>query len=509
MSYNQVKLKKLIIRAVVVLTVVLLIFLIALNYINTENEEKQEAIMSGQFRSIDELLEYYGCQLKKTRDSELEGFVMDIYAVLKYDLYTEDESNEKFYNEIIEEIAGFLYYQNFRLIDETKDEKIEIEVYCGDSKIQKIVINGIEDYFIYMDSQISLKKYKELPITELSIEAGQLVSCIQNNWSAQTDFGTREAIFQNYYIYFDEGIKTRKIDGKIYNVIFTPKYAGSVVNGITVGVDNNTIIAKLGEPTFRNDDSSIIGYKGDNIYVFFEKNQISVYRNIEEEGFDDFFELVDNFLADEYTFLEFMNELTYLWPDYDEYTYDSETVFLSYPNKGIDVKINYDNTDGIILYNNIGVNQEKANKYLEHTEFVAQLQVDNVFKAEKRRYENEMEFSTKCAEYKENYEAEDNRNRGQIYDYYMKMSNDNIISVYFISQSPDFVNCELNENINTYIWLNDYCFAYSVLNKGIYYYDLKNQVKGTIVSGGDSSYKIKSYENEMLSYDGASIGVQY
>lgn len=508
MNNNQVKLRKLIIRAIVILTVILLIFLIALNYINKTEEEKNEAIMSGQFLSIKDLLEYYGCELEKTKDSTKEGFEIDIYAVLKYDLYTDEKSNEEFYNKLIEEIAKFLYYKNFRLIDESKTEKIEIEVYCKDMKIQKIIINGIEDYFIYMDSQISLKKYTEIPTTNFSIDAIQLIDCIQNNWSTQTDFGTREAIFQNYYIYFDEGIKTRKIDGKIYNVVFTEKYTGSIVNGLTVGVDNRTIKAKLGEPAFEN--GQIIGYKGDNIYVFFEKNQISVYRNIEEKGFDKFCELVDTFLADECTFLEFMNELTYIWPDYEEYTYTAESVFLSYPNKGIDIKNNYDNTYGIVLYNNIGHRQEMTDQYLEHTEFVAKLQVDNIFNAEQRRYEKENEFSKKCEEYKSKYETEDNRNRGQIYDYYMKMSDDNISACYFISQTPEFMNCELNESIYTYIWINDYCFVYSVRNQGIYFYDLKNQIKGTIISGDKNcDYKIQKYENGILSYDEENISVQY
>ena len=53
------------------------------------------------------------------------------------------------------------------------------------------------------------------------------------------------------------------------------------------------------------------------MYVFFEKGQISVYRNI-KENYDSFFELVDRFLNGEYNFLKFMNELTYIWTDYDE-----------------------------------------------------------------------------------------------------------------------------------------------------------------------------------------------
>lgn len=505
---NQ-NMKKNIAIMIAVLVAILLIFLIALHYIQTKEEEKQEAFLSGQFRSIQDILEYYGCELKRTRDSELENFSMDIYAIMKYDLYTDDESNEDFYQNVLEEIAKFLNYSSFRLIDESKEEKIEIQVFCGNSKIQKIVINGIEDYFIYMDSQINLKKYKELKTTDFYVESAELINCLQNNWSTETSFGTRETIFQNYYVYFDEGIQARTIDSKIYNIVFTNRYQNPVINGLTVGLENKTIIANLGEPTFQNEDQSIIGYKSDEMYVFFEADQISVYRNTQEGKFSDFLDLVDDFLEEKYTFKEFMNELTDIWPDYEEYTYDESSVFLSYPNRGIDIKLNYENMDGIILYNNVGMSQTQVNDYLEHTEFVAQLQVDNVYNAEKRRVEKQKEWSTKCTEYQEEYEAEDARNRGETYDYYMKMSsNGAIMSVYFISKDPAYPNCELNDNIESYVWLNDYCFVYSIYGRGIYYYDLKNQTKGVIVTG-DETYQIKSYEDGVLRYDGTSRELQY
>lgn len=506
---KELKSKKMIIIAIALLTVMLTAFIIALNFIDTKDKEKEQAIMTGEFSSIKDILEYYGCQFKTSKDSEMDGFELDIYTIFKYDLYDDEESNEQFYNNVINKIAEFLNYNSFRLIDDSKEEEIEIQVICNENKIQTIYINGIEDYFIYMDSKISLSKYKELKTSEFFVQSKEVINCIQNNWSADCEFGTRDSIFQDYYIYFDEGIQTRKINGKIYNIVFTDKYVNPVINGFTVGTNSDIIISSIGTPTFQNDDKSIIGYKSNDMYIFFEKNQISIYRNNGEDGFDEFFSLVDDFLNDKYSLLEFMNELTYIWPDYEEYVYDTETVFLSYPNKGIDVKINYDNTDGIVLYNNIGVNQDVVNKYLEYTEFVAQLQVDNVYNAEKRRVESQNEISTKCKEYKEEFEKDHDRNRGEIYNYYMNMdSNNNILNTYFISQDSQFVNCELSENIDTYIWLNDYCFVYSKAKKGIYYYDLKNQVKGTIITGEDE-YKITSYENGILKYDDKQLQIQY
>ena len=508
-NQNKIYIKKVIIIVIVILTLNLACCTAILSSIKTKDEQKQEAILSGNFQSIKDILEYYGCKYIRIKEEATEGFKVDIYTEFKYDLYEDEKSNEKFYNNVINKIAEFLNYNNFQIIDESREEPIKIQVICNNGAIESILINGIEDYFIYMDSQISLKKYKELPTTELLVQAPELVNCIQNNWDSSAQFGSRESIFQNYFIYFDEGIRTRTIDGKIYNIIFEKNYVNSIINGFTVGTESDIIISRLGTPTFQNDDKSMIGYKSNDIYVFFEKDQISVYQNMHEDRYGEFFKLVDDFLEEHYSLLDFMNELTYLWPDYEEYTYNQETVFLSYPNKGIDIKLNYDNIDGIVLYNNIGMSQKLVNQYLEHTEFLAQLQIDNVFNAEVRRFEARQSQMTKCKEYQEQFEKEDDRNRKEIYQYYADMdTNENIINMYFISQSEQFVDCELRESVSSYVWLNESLLAYSRAGKGIYFYDLKNQTKGTIITG-EEPYKIESYKDNILKYDDKEVMLQF
>lgn len=508
---NQGKRKRNILIAILVMMIVIFIILItALGSLKAKKQEQEEAIEAEIFSSIADVLKAHNCRLIRTKASLEDGFTTDIYCEFAYDLYHDENSNETFFTNLIEDMAKFLNYSNFRMLDEkSKKEPIEICVIGDGKRVKNSIINGREDYFIYMDSRFSLSQYKEMETTEFSIQAEELQDCVSNGWSTDTNFGTRETIFQKYDWYFDEGIQIRKISGKIYNIIFTKNYVKPVVNGFTVGEKYDIIIRELGNPTFQNEEKSIIGYKSKEMYVFFEKDQISVYRNTKEDGFDAFFELVDGFLDDEYDLLEFMNELTYLWPDYEEYTYHAETVFLSYPNKGIDIKMNYENTNGIILYNNIGVDQKKVTSYLEHTEFIAQLQVDNVFLAEQRRVSKEANWFKQCEAYKIKQEAEDSRNRGEKYNYYMELSeNDQILGVYFIAQTQDAPNCELKEMIKSYVWMNDECFLYSVENKGIYYYDLKNQNKGEIFTG-EGEFEIKSYENGILKYDDKELEVVY
>lgn len=485
------------------LAILLFLLLLILAFIlNAKQQPKYNREMA-----VKETLENLGCTFLKMKNSKEENFVYDIHMVFKVDLYENEKSQQPFYEEVIHRIAKDLQYQNFRLLDDDKNEPIEIRVICSQERVQKIIINGIEDYFIWMDSQKSLEKYTEIKKIKLSVEAPELVQCLQNGWNPNANFGTREAIFQNYYIYLDEGIEMRKINGKIYNLIFTENYAKSVVNGFTVGTKCDIIERELGVPSFQNEDKSIIGYKTDELYIFFEDTQISIYRNTQETGFDTFFELANKFLKEEYTLLQWMNELTDIWPDYEEYQYDSNRVFLSYPNKGIDIKINDDNMNGIVLYNNIGISQKEVNEQLKNTEFIARLQLDNVFLAEERRVDKIKDFEKKCREYQQKFEGEDTKNRGEIYDYYADISeNNNVQCVYFISQNADYPNCELSENIKSYIWAEEDYFVYSVERKGIYYYDLKNQTKGKIMTGEDI-FEIKSWQNGLLSYDDKTIPI--
>ena len=108
-------------------------------------------------------------------------------------------------------------------------------------------------------------------------------------------------------------------------------------------------------------------------------------------------------------------------------------------------------------------------------------------------------------EFIQNYEKENNRNHGKIYDYYMELdSNKNIQAVYFISQSDEYCNNQLIENISSYIWINDTIFVYSKAKRGIYSFDLLTGEKSIIVTGNDM-FKINSYQDGILNYDETSI----
>ena len=263
-------------------------------------------------------------------------------------------------------------------------------------------MDGIDDYFTYLESKVSSKKYKKIDEVELELTSDIISNLINNNWESGYDFGERSSIFNNYEIYKTSGLKVRKIQNKVYNVIFTEDYQGTIIENMTPSSSIEQVTAMLGKPTFKSEDDELIGYKTKDYYVFFGNGEVSVYRNY-DGSVKEFFDLADKYLADKYTdsdLLNFMNDLTYMWKDYTTYQYTDSSVFLSYPLKGIEIKINYDDENGILIYNNVKCEMTTVTNHLENTSYTSKLQIDSVFDAEKRRRNDEKKMQEQADEYK-------------------------------------------------------------------------------------------------------------
>ena len=492
---------------IAIIFIVLVSLLLFKNFL--ESNQTPELIYDN-LTTIKQVIEYHGSKYISEEESNDNNYSLDVYLEFKVKPYEDDNtSNEEYYNELLEDSAKVLYYKNFRMIDEKND--ITVEVICKNGKIDSIIINGIEDYFIYMDSQISMREYKEISKTEITVQSEVLQNCINNSWNTGVYFGERDSIFDEYYIYFDEGLEVRTIDNMIYNVIFTNKYQGNVVNNTYPGMQLENVEDLMGEPTFKDEDLGILGYKGENIYVFFTETEISIYR-VTTADTDDFFDLADRYLNEELDFLEFMNELTYLWLDYSEYTYDSESVFIAYPLKGVEIKLNYgDDLNGIYIYNNIKTNLSRVENYFDNTDFVARLQIDSVFEAEKRRVSKNQSLLKLCNEYKESLNEEKRNIIGENsnYDIYPELDNNGLIyEMKFISKFDNTPNRELSDTINSYLWLDNNNFLYSKKGKGMYVYNLETGTVRRILTGTED-YELKGFENGILKYDDTEIEFQY
>jgi hypothetical protein len=497
--------KKLAILFIIVLVLALLSNIISHLDFSTFKDDENIDITS--FDDIKSVLEFYKCKYIKDGKSSASGYSIDVYAELCKMPYDGDESNESFYNRLINLSSSVLKFENYRIIDETNDITIAVE--CEDGKISKIFINGIEDYFTYMASQISLRDYKEIPETEISVDSPELKVLMTINWNQNyVNLGDPEGNFQNYEQYFKKGVKIRKINGKIYNIVFDKNYTNAVICGIMVREGFDVAKTKLGTPSFEDKTNQVYGYKSEKFYVFFTEDEISIYRR-ENIDYSDFIVLANQLSNGDLDINGFMNELTYLWSDYNEYVVGEDYFYITYPIEGISVKCNYDDTNAIIIYNNCQMEQKQIVECLKLPECLAQMQVDNVFEVEKTRVAKVNSLLSNCEKFVEENKTEDNQLINTLYGIYAdKDSSDNIKSMYFVSKDGTKVNREIIEYIDTFAWLNDTIFIYSVPQKGIYYYDLEANIRGIIVTGNED-YKITSCNNYLLKYDNEELYINF
>ena len=80
-----------------------------------------------------------------------------------------------------------------------------------------------------------------------------------------------------------------------------------------------------------------------------------------------------------------------------------------------------------------------------------------------------------------------------------------IYSVRFISIDDKYPNSELRELMCNGMWYNDYQFVYSVRNRGIFMYDVKDRSYKTIITGNEE-FRIIGFNGTTLYYDeGSSV----
>lgn len=402
--------KKKIIKIVLIVSIVLfLIILIIANKVAKKKkiEDEKENYYANKiynsiedFKTVEEVIIYKKAKYIKEEESNVEGYDVDIYTNLKYPLYTDTENNSLFYKDMIKKIAYVLQYKNFRVIDEEKN--IVIAAICDASKksIVKLYVNGEENYWENRELATNLNRINTQEASRnIVIQSEELKNLIANQWKRnKLKIEITKNKIGDYEIFEEQGLQIRTIYKKVFNIIFTSDYNKEVVNNIKTGTDLKEIIRILGTPTFGEENLGLIGYKGEKIYVFFTESKISVYRVEDQyEKLDEFIILIEKFEREK-NVKEFVNGITDIWPDYDQYDWDKNYVHLQYTLKGIKIEFNISSNQGITYSSNftgkirenltvqdIQNNIEKLPKY---TFFDSE---DSVYKLELERYFGEAE----------------------------------------------------------------------------------------------------------------------
>ena len=245
------------IKIIFIVAIIFLVMAFALRQILMYTQEQAEFQNKTydtlqDFETVQEVAKYLDCEYIKEEESKNEKYETDIYLKFKYDLYTDGASNQDYFYRSAILFAQVTGYSNIRLIDDSKDLVIAIIGDKANKKILKLYINGNDNYYGEIDSLKTLEKYQELnTVYSIEVQSDLLKELIKNDWVAkQVDCGTEETTFNNYTIYFDEGLEVRKINTKVFNIVFTERYNKEVVNDIKVNTDLEQIKEKLGTPTF-------------------------------------------------------------------------------------------------------------------------------------------------------------------------------------------------------------------------------------------------------------------
>ena len=496
---KKIGIKKTIIIAIIILFIIIIV-LALINAIEDiklkKSVEEKEYTNFQDFESVKEVAVYMGCKYISQN-----GTI--IYINFNKDLYDENGiSNKKFFDNLSGYMSYVLNYEDFTMID--KSRKINIDVKCKKQQkvITKIIINGKEDYYNDEELKQQIEKNVEIPITKMQVNSIIINNLIKNKWNISSiNLGSKESTFNKYNIYFDEGLEVRNLGNKIFNVIFTENYKDTVINNIKVGEKFENIEEILGKPTFQDQD--IIGYKGKDIYVFFEQSTISIYR-VEEYDDEKFTELL-NKLSEFENIQKISNELTDIWSNYDKSEDEKDDFLRRYSLQGVELVSNL-TKQGIILYNNFSgkVKDNKTINEINLEEIPAKVYIDNendlVFISEKNRLNIlQSEMTRSCQErmaYDEKHKLNDLSTK---FDYYIKNNNNSKI-VRFFSKDNKYPKCELEADINSYMWFDDYKFIYSVKNEGIYVYDLQSRNIRKLTEGKDE-FIFTSFESKTLIYD--------
>lgn len=499
--------KVIIICVIFILLFLITILLIKINKIKNQKQflqQEQERVKQytalTDFKTIQEVALYLQCTLKKQEQSKHENIKFDIYMELPVNLQENGTSNKGFYEKLIQYCAYVLNYKNFAIIDEKND--VNILVYCNEetSQVASYYINGIQNYFDYVENKNNINNFETTESIKVDVTSEELKNIINNNW--KTDnlvFGTIETTYKNYDIYFDEGIQIRKVNGKVFNIVFTNNYKNNVIDTINTKSSNEEIEEILGKPQFKT--GKLVGYKCENMYVFFFNNQISIYRT-DKYNTEKIAEIIQKYISGE-DMKTFIDSIKNEWKDYDEYEYTTEHVILKYTLKGMCIKYDSTTKKGVTFYNNYTglaygnttfeefINNEAElpnNIYIENKNLVFQEEINRINRLDDTTTNN-------------NYKTSATLNTSKEFKIYAKKTKgSNTYKISFISIGNKYPSTELKEKINNGIWLDDYNFIYSEEKRGIYMYNAKDRTYKTLLTGNEK-YNIKKIEDNTLYYD--------
>lgn len=376
--------KRRILKIILILLFILLIMISTLLVIIISNSNNQvtASIVTNQ-ETIKEVIEKHDVTYI-TEESNC------IYVIFGKDLFDENgSSNENYFNSIIDDLKDFYETEDFYMIDEEKDITISVTF---NSKTKEMVtkINNLEDFFKNLEGD-AYSKVDDMQITEDSsiiVSNTYLDRLVMNSMyfsEIQEDLGEGKDLGNGYTSYLNGTIKLRTVPTKaVRNIIFSEDYEGSITSKINSGMSLREIYNINPENAFGNLSEGYLGYKDADYYLFFYKDEVSVYSY--SYNYNKIFENALSEYLDSKDLDSFVNKLVTKWKAYDYYEYDKEknNAYILYSNRGIEIDIKNNDPKGIKLYTNYYFTDETKD-YVKKGLITLESKTDLVDKTEKQR----------------------------------------------------------------------------------------------------------------------------
>lgn len=461
---------------------------------NKVNQEK----LNTQLTTVQEVITYLESTFISMEDSKEEGYDTDIYVSFKYPLYQGEESKEIYFTNFYEKVAVVTKFKSFRLIDNAK--KITISVKCSKNTINEVLINGQKDYYKNENSQKSKDNNLKVETLKLDINSNELKDLINSGWNiSRVDIGSPESTFNKYKIYFDEGYEVREIQGKVYNIVFTSNYKNKVVQDYKVGDNLEKIESELGT-SYK--DTGIIGYRTKDFYIYFTKDEISIYPNYNYD-YTAFENLVKEYNQNK-DINGFMYKLTDIWPDYDTYIYDTNYVDICYSLKGVRISFSSYQKDGIQIFENYKGNLKNEDE--KYTDVYYKLNQNLFVSAEQKR-------KMQSGMYNDEYlKTENPLHYSEQFVVQIEGEGTDKTEVKIQSKDGKYPKNQLDETtkIYKYVWVDDNHLVYSVQEQGLYIYNAQTRKTETLITGKDN-FEITGYnrDTQIIEYDGKKAKIEF
>lgn len=346
---NRGLLKFIILFLIVLFFCLLCILTYLIKDVISENEEV--SVGTEEKQTIEEIIENSESKMLKTKDNT-------IYIEFAKDLYDENgNSNETYFNNLIEKFEKMYEKQDVTLIDEKKHINIFLK-YNENSKKYSVIINGLEGYFEAIDgddyanvNNISIGDVTTMFATDEYLKALQVTH--MNPHLLYSELGEGKDLENGYISYKDDSIQLRTTLIKtVRNIVFTRKYDEEIVKGVKVGTSLKEIQKLYPDNIFGGIDKDYLGYMTNNFYFFFYDDEISVYAltYIEDEEFE---ETLVEYLNDK-DLDKFVDSIKSKLRYYDYLEYDPEIkkAHIMFSSRGYEIDIEENDPKGVILYNN-------------------------------------------------------------------------------------------------------------------------------------------------------------